>query len=388
MKKQLILLFFMAATLSLRAQGIEFFHGTWAEALEEAKKQDRPIFVDAYAVWCGPCKRMSAEVFPDEAVGDYYNKNFISMKIDMEKGDGLTFGQKYPVRAYPTLFYIDHTGEIIMQVTGAQGTEQFIELGKKALNKIDRSVSYAAEYDKGSRDPKLMYNYVKALNKAGKPSMKIVNDYLRTQKDLTTEDNLRFIMVAANEADSKAFDLLIQYKAKIVALTSEKAVQEQIMQACKNSAKKAVEFQSRELLTETQTKARQHCPAEAGAFALQSEMDYALATRDLKNYLVACKEFIKKEAKDRPAEYDKQAKILMNNFRDDVKAAKQAQEFAREAAQEGKTYEYYYSYASILFNNGEKEDAKKAAEKAMDLAKEKGPGAIRNVEMLLQRIEG
>ena len=48
---------------SLTGQGIDFFHGTWEEALEKATAEEKPIFVDAYAVWCGPCKRMAREVF-------------------------------------------------------------------------------------------------------------------------------------------------------------------------------------------------------------------------------------------------------------------------------------------------------------------------------------
>ena len=46
-------------------KGIQFFHGTFAEALEKANKEGKLIFMDAYTSWCGPCKRMSASVFPD-----------------------------------------------------------------------------------------------------------------------------------------------------------------------------------------------------------------------------------------------------------------------------------------------------------------------------------
>lgn len=50
--------------INSQGQGIEFFHGTWEEALEQAQIQDKVIFVDAYTTWCGPCKRMSKNVFP------------------------------------------------------------------------------------------------------------------------------------------------------------------------------------------------------------------------------------------------------------------------------------------------------------------------------------
>ena len=104
MKSLIIILLAIAGISTIQAQGIEFFHGSWDEAIEEAKKQEKIIFVDAYAIWCGPCKRMAKNVFPDEKVGEFYNKHFINMKLDMERGEGLKFRKKYPVSAFPTLF--------------------------------------------------------------------------------------------------------------------------------------------------------------------------------------------------------------------------------------------------------------------------------------------
>lgn len=113
--------------------GINFFQGTWAEALAAAKKQKKLIFVDAYAVWCGPCKYMSNNVFPDKAVGEFFNKNFINYKFDMEKGEGPEFARKYQVGAYPTLLFIDAAGEVTYRQMGARDVPGFIKLGEEAL---------------------------------------------------------------------------------------------------------------------------------------------------------------------------------------------------------------------------------------------------------------
>jgi thiol:disulfide interchange protein len=119
------------------AQGINFFKGTWAEALEFAQAENKPIFVDAYTVWCGPCKFMSAKVFTDNDVAEYYNKSFVNFKYDMEKGDGPDFADKYRVTAYPTLLYLTPEGKVLHRVMGAKQAEGFINEGKKALVVFD-----------------------------------------------------------------------------------------------------------------------------------------------------------------------------------------------------------------------------------------------------------
>jgi thiol:disulfide interchange protein len=54
------------------ANGMEFFHGTWAQALAKAKKENKLVFLDAYTSWCGPCKQMQRNVFPQTTVGSFF----------------------------------------------------------------------------------------------------------------------------------------------------------------------------------------------------------------------------------------------------------------------------------------------------------------------------
>ncbi len=114
---------------------MRFFEGKWAQALEEAKSENKLLFVDAYAVWCGPCRWMANNVFPDEQVSKYFNENFINYKLDMEKGEGPKIAQNYKVTAYPTLLFIDGEGNVKHRVLGAQSVEDLIGAGKTAVQK-------------------------------------------------------------------------------------------------------------------------------------------------------------------------------------------------------------------------------------------------------------
>lgn len=92
MKRVLALLYFgVLAMGSIYAQGIEFFHGTYEEALQKARAEGKQIFVDVYTSWCGPCKMMAKNVFTRQEVGDYYNNKFVCLKLDAEKESSHAF---------------------------------------------------------------------------------------------------------------------------------------------------------------------------------------------------------------------------------------------------------------------------------------------------------
>jgi len=47
----------------------------WQDIVAMAKQENKLIFLDAYASWCGPCKWMAANMFTNDTIADYYNKN-------------------------------------------------------------------------------------------------------------------------------------------------------------------------------------------------------------------------------------------------------------------------------------------------------------------------
>lgn len=373
---------------NVTAQGIEFHHVTWEEALELAQKEDKIIFVDAYTTWCGPCKRMAKNVFTQSEVGNFYNENFINLKLDMEKGEGIKFGRKYPVTAYPTLYYIAPDGKVVQNIRGGQSVERFIALGKKALSLNDKSGNYAEEYEKGNRDPKLILKYISALNKAGKSSSKVANDYLRKQKDLTTEENMKILQEATVTADSYAFTQFIKYRKNLEAFSSEEDVLEKIEKACRATAGKAIEFESRDLLDEACDKMKKHAPEAADRFIIVTEMNYSLALKDASAYLKFAKKYAKKEAADNPEQLSKMAITVVRNFKDNKKAMSFAEDCAKSAAEVSGKYDYELTYAGLLLENGKKEEAIAVAEKALIKAKEVGRKASLRVEMFLKKAKG
>jgi len=390
MLRKLLLSFLAICFLSvfqLSAQGIDFFHGTWEEALAKSKEESKPIFVDAFAVWCGPCKRMAKQVFTDKKVGDFYNANFVNMKLDMEKGEGLKFRQKFPVSAFPTLFYIDSGGEVLHKVKGAQQIEDFLKLGAMVLKKVDHSKDFAVEYEKGKRDPEFIYEYIKALNQSNKPSLKIANKYLTKKTNLKDPINLKIVFEATTQADSKIFDMLVENKRSIEGLFSKEAVATKIEKACQATAAKAIEFESEDLLVEAQEKYKKHLSKKAAIFALQTDMDFCVAMGNAQKYVKCCSDYVKKEVKNDDKKLHGLAQQIAKNFSKDGKAMKQAEKLAKKALeQDDSILDYYLTYAAILNQNGKKAEALKIANNSMSIAEK--TGSEKYVRRLIQNIEG
>lgn len=121
----------MTSASSQSESEINFQHIDLTEAKAQAIKTGKYIFIDCYTDWCGPCKRMAATSFKDPRVAAVFNKQFINIKIEMEKDkDGPETALQYKIKAYPTLLIIDGQGNLVKQAIGMQSADGLIALAK------------------------------------------------------------------------------------------------------------------------------------------------------------------------------------------------------------------------------------------------------------------
>ena len=142
-------------SLSIFAQtGTHFLDNLpWTEVVQQAKQENKPVFVDCYTTWCGPCRQLATEVFPQEQVGEYFNQRFVCVKYDVEKGEGLAFVEQYPdlIHSYPTLLVIGADGRVIHKVTGSRPAEELIAAVDAGL-KGNTIYTLKPEFDAGNRE--------------------------------------------------------------------------------------------------------------------------------------------------------------------------------------------------------------------------------------------
>lgn len=151
MKKILLTLFIALGTLAVNAQEVKWL--SMDEALAAQKKKPKPIFMDVYTDWCGPCKMLDKNTFQDKTVADYINANYYPVKFNAEGNSEITYkGKKYTnpqfvegkkgrngiheftmllqVRAYPSMMIFDEKGEVKSPIVGYHNPEKLLQILK------------------------------------------------------------------------------------------------------------------------------------------------------------------------------------------------------------------------------------------------------------------
>lgn len=98
------------------------WYQTYEKGLEVAAKENKPIFIYFWAIWCTYCEKLHTEVYPDPAVSKVMKENFVLVAVDLDtnRGDADKFGVAYP----PHLLFLTPKGEIITRIPGYLPTSQ------------------------------------------------------------------------------------------------------------------------------------------------------------------------------------------------------------------------------------------------------------------------
>jgi thioredoxin-related protein len=143
----LIVLLFTFSTQSIAQteKGIHFIKPkNWQEVLSIAKAQHKNILVDAYTTWCGPCKMMDKNTFPDSVLGTVVNKDFIAIKIQMDSAmnddsvveswyeDARKIMQAAKVNAFPTVLFYNEDGKLVFKSIGFKDAGALVKIASYA----------------------------------------------------------------------------------------------------------------------------------------------------------------------------------------------------------------------------------------------------------------
>ena len=245
------------------SQGMEFFDGSFDDALLLAAQEDKMVFVDVYTIWCGPCVVMQETVFPLPEVGEFFNARFINYKLDAENQgqNGPELEAHYDIRVYPTYLILDHNGNELHRASSALPSDQFIAMVSRMLGESDSTFEgMQKRFDSGERSPEFIRHYlldatvelsfreldnqdidsVTAYYDEGEKYKTIASEYFasRPLAELINETDIQLVMhfYTGDPRGDEIVEFVIDNYDEVLEVSSEAAMSQFILEATLTSA--------------------------------------------------------------------------------------------------------------------------------------------------------
>ena len=358
------------------SQGIIFTEGDWATIKAKAKQENKMIFADCYTTWCGPCKWMDKNVFHNDTVGAFYNSNFICVSIDMEKGEGKEISKLYEVGCYPTYIYTDVNGNLLHRESGAFPVKKFVEAGKKALTPEQRYSYYKEKFDAGDISKKELLTYIQLRNGSclGISEQKLQFFNMKSEEG----DTLVWFFIKNYGIDihSKEYESIISSREEYNKKYSEETVNRVILNTYLSAFDKCL-YNNVGMDTAQYIKLKAELQGLniPDAKTIISDFDIALYlnTQNWKQLVIAAKEYVSNLAKDETefSNLNNIAWVFYENINND-EDLKIALGWAKRSVELNPKYFNTDTYAALLYKLGNKKEAVKVANEAIELAKKEG----------------
>ena len=154
------------APIEETTQGIEFFQGAYNDALEQARKEDKLMFVFVDAPGNVNCDVMRETVFPLPEVGEFFNSRFLSFWFDLSLprngyGSDTRDYYEFAIGEYPAYRILDSSGDELALVQGRLSSKQLISVIKRVIGESESTFdNWQERYDAGDRSPGFVQRYL------------------------------------------------------------------------------------------------------------------------------------------------------------------------------------------------------------------------------------
>lgn len=389
--KNLVTTFFVLLFSLTFAQeeGIKFDQSAFKDLLARAKKEKKLVFIDAYAVWCGPCKMMDKNVFTQKSVGDYFNKTFVSSRIDMEKGEGREIAQKFAVSSYPTFLFLNGDGELVSQNYGYMEPSLFLSMAQEVKAGNSKEGSMKERFAKGEKSPEFLMNVMKLNSSSDFEFAKKASERYfanRNSKEPLTKDEVGLLFYFIKSSKDPNFKILIDKKDEITPFLPEQSYNEyknQILLA--DVMETAIDNTNHNINEEKFMQAAEPLVGKEAANTKlnQIKLSYYEQNANYAAYEKTALEYYKNPDLFEANETLKPAWIFSEHITNKA-SLKKAAEWAEKSVMRGETPENTYILAKLYFLIGNKDLALNFAELSNSIAKQNGKDANLSEELIKQ----
>ena len=433
--KTLNLLFFLLFTLvaeQLFSQyaSVQFRNDIYDEAIASAQQEDKPIFIDTWAEWCGPCKKMEP-VFREPELASYFNDHFINVRINMghEGQVKQQVQRKYDIFFLPTLLILDKHGHVMFRSDNkVLSAEELVNIAK-AINSPQEYVASqtmaSSVADSRLPDPKPGIDKVKISddmmlsqskvtgatvlvkrpdindqNYSDDPNEKIlytlgqgeqlppeilleeayfrytqfsdgsyretVNQYLHSQSDWQSETNVKFIFDFLMNTDTRQFAYLVDNRALFESIIGTEKVSKSIGILVHQKLYQAVDRPDLNLAKKLFGHVNQ-TTSERKAYEYILNRTYNEG--QMEKYVTLAQDYIQYVNPNDLSVMSKAAKYLSQHGTDRDQILTAARNLDGMISRKNVDYELHHYLAVLYYKSGKNAKAKKAASKAIVIAK-------------------
>jgi len=225
--KKILYILFVTIPFVAKAQekGILFINDkNWQEIKKIARDENKFIFIDCFASWCGPCKAMEKDVYSDEKVANYFNNKFINLKVQMDITpkdddhvkqwyvDAKVIGQLYKINAYPCFLFFSPDGEIVHKGLGLQSVDDFLRLAANAMDPENQYYTLLKQYQSDKLDTGSMKSFARMARSLGETELSenVAKSYIDKLdgNELYTKDNISFLYDFTKSTKDRGFGII------------------------------------------------------------------------------------------------------------------------------------------------------------------------------------
>lgn len=382
-------------------EGMNFEHlPSWKDVLAKAKQENKMVFLDCYTTWCGPCKVMSAQVFTKKEVGDFYNANFINAKVQLDTTakddehvkrwyqDGHDIAKQYKVRAFPTYLIFNSQGEIVHRFVGSMPPAEFIAAGKEILNPDNQYYTQIKKYEAGDKSPATLLRIVELAQKAYDDAalQKYSEEYLATQSNLYTKENLTLLYSLTNSTDDKGFGIALNEQEKADKILEKPGASAAVVKriVLNQEFVKLLRKDGDIDFTEYDKMLNEKYPKQAKNISDFSKMYYYRRKKNWDEFVKYADEVVK-EGDTSPGNLNDYAWTVFENVTDKALLEKAAN-WSKESLKKDDNATFIDTHANLLYKLGKVKEAIAEEKRAMEVAKKTG-GDVKWCEDTIAKME-